>query len=99
MSTQDLSKMGAARVFIETLDGINCVLKKDASKVEVDFYRTVASHLVGINSPSLLKIEGSNLYIERIPNTISLNELRTRSDLYAQLASLHCSEYIPDCSS
>ena len=34
MSTQDLSKMGSARVSIKTLGGVNCVLKQGASEVE-----------------------------------------------------------------
>ncbi|HHY0417530.1 TPA: phosphotransferase family protein [Vibrio parahaemolyticus] len=96
MSTQDLSKMGSARVSIETLGGVDCVLKHGASKVEVDFYRSAAPNLLGINLPALLKIEDCNLYIERIPNAISLSELRTRSDLYSQLANLHRSNYLPD---
>ncbi|NAZ48249.1 choline kinase [Vibrio toranzoniae] len=95
MTTQDLSKMGSARVSVEMLDGIDCVLKQGASKVELGFYRTVAPNLVGVNSPALLKVEGRNLYIERIPNTISLNELRNSSDLYSQLASLHLSKFTP----
>ncbi|MEJ3630482.1 choline kinase [Vibrio vulnificus] len=95
MSTQNLSRMGSARVSVETLDGIDCVLKQGASEVEMGFYRTVAPNLVGVNSPALLKAEGCNLYIERIPFTISLNELRARSELYTQLASIHLSEFTP----
>ncbi|CAE6901535.1 thiamine kinase activity [Vibrio sp. B1ASS3] len=95
MTTQDLSKMGSARVSVEILDGVECVLKQGASKIELCFYQEVAPKLVGVNSPALLKIEGSNLYIERIANTISLDELRNRSDLYFQLASIHLSKYRP----
>lgn len=84
--------MGSARVSLETLDGVDCVLKQGASEVEINFYQSVAPHLLGVNSPVLLKVDGSNLYIEQIPNTISLNELRGKSELYAQLASLHRSE-------
>ncbi|EIZ0312423.1 phosphotransferase family protein [Vibrio parahaemolyticus] len=95
MSTQDLSKMGAARVSIETLGGVNCVHKEGASEVEMHFYQSAAPNLVGINTPALLKIDGNHLYIEHIPNRISLRDLRTKSDLFSQLAALHCSEYTP----
>ena len=95
MTTQDLSKMGSARVSVEILDGVECVLKQGASKVELGFYQAAAPNLVGVNTPTLLKAEGRNLYIERIPNTISLNELRNRPDLYSQLASIHLSKYTP----
>ncbi|EPY1013277.1 choline kinase [Vibrio vulnificus] len=95
MSTQDLSKMGSARVSIETLGGANCVLKQGASEVEIHFYQLAASKLKGINTPRLLKIDRNNLYIEHIPNRISLKELRSNSDLFSQLAALHCSEYTP----
>ncbi len=95
MSTQNLAKMGHARVSIESLNGVDCVLKQGASAVEIHFYQTAASHLTGVNAPALLQIDGSNLYIEHIPNSLSLQELRTRSELYAQLASLHLCKYIP----
>lgn len=96
MTTEDLSRMGSAKVSIETLNGVDCILKQNASQIEVDFYRTVAPNLVGMNTPELLKLDGCNLYIERIPNTVTLNELRSRVDLYAQLANLHRSKYIPE---
>ncbi|TFH89220.1 phosphotransferase family protein [Vibrio ouci] len=95
MSTQDLSKMGAARVSIETVGGINCVRKEGASEVEMHFYQSAAPNLVGVNTPELLKVDGSHLYIEYIPNRISLMDLRAKSDLFSQLAALHCSEYTP----
>jgi len=62
----------------------------------VDFYRTVAPNLVGVNTPILLKVDGRDLYIERIHNAVTLNELRSRVDLYSQLANLHRSEYLPE---
>ncbi|MEZ9064892.1 MULTISPECIES: phosphotransferase family protein [unclassified Vibrio] len=95
MSTQDLSKMGSARVSIKTLGGVNCVLKQGASEVEIHFYQSAAPKLKGINTPRLLKIDRNHLYIEHIPNSISLKDLRTKSDLFSQLAALHCSEYTP----
>ncbi|KAB2114765.1 phosphotransferase family protein [Vibrio alginolyticus] len=96
MSTLELSKMGSARVSIKTLCGVNCVLKQGASEVEIHFYQSAAPKLNGINTPRLLKIDRNHLYIEHIPNRISLKELRTKSDLFSQLAALHCSEYTPD---
>jgi thiamine kinase-like enzyme len=95
MLVKDLSKMGNARVSVEVLDGINCVLKQGASDVEIHFYQITAQHLKGVNSPALVKLDGLNLFIEHIPNRISLQELRAQPDLFAQLASLHRSEYIP----
>ncbi|NIY92113.1 phosphotransferase family protein [Vibrio diazotrophicus] len=95
MLAKDLSKMGNARVSVEVLDGINCVLKQDASEVEIHFYQTAAQNLKGVNSPALVKLDGNNLFIEHIPNRISLQELRAQPDLFVQLASLHRSEYFP----
>ncbi|USD42844.1 choline kinase [Vibrio sp. SCSIO 43135] len=95
MGTQDLSKMGAARVSIESIDGVDCVLKQGASPVEVGFYQYAAPNLVGVNSPELLKADGNCLYIEYIPHQIPLSELRMERALYAQLASLHRSDYVP----
>ncbi|WP_070971225.1 phosphotransferase family protein [Vibrio sonorensis] len=95
MSRQDLSKMGSARVSVETLGGVNCVLKQGASEVEINFYQSAAPNLMGINTPKLLKIDKDHLYIEHIPNSLSLMELRTEPDLFSQLAALHCSQYIP----
>ncbi|WP_443088502.1 hypothetical protein [Vibrio sp. MarTm2] len=49
MSNQDLSRMGAARVSIEMIDGVECIRKRGASEVEINLYQTAAPHLTGVN--------------------------------------------------
>ncbi|EKO3566891.1 phosphotransferase [Vibrio metschnikovii] len=95
MSTQDLSKMGAARVTIEEFGNSFCVRKQNASDVEVNFYQHAASKLNGVNIPKLYKVQEKDLFIEFIPNRITLKELRKNSSVFEQLASIHCSKYKP----
>ncbi|PKF76263.1 choline kinase [Vibrio sp. vnigr-6D03] len=95
MSTHDLSKMGVARVSVEELEGVNCVLKKGASEVEINFYLSVAPNLVSVNTPALLKLDGSDLFIEYIPNPITLKELQLNTKTFEQLASIHSSQHVP----
>lgn len=98
MSTEELSKMGAARVLIADYDGVECIHKQDASEVERHFYQYVAPHLEGVNTPTLFKIEDKDLYIERIPNRISLEQLLLNDSTFEQLASIHRSDYQPGFS-
>lgn len=95
MSKQDISQMGSARVSIEVLEGVDCVLKQGASDVEINFYQSAAPNLAGVNIPNLVKLDGRNLFIERIPNSISLNKLQSNPKVCEQLASLHRSQYVP----
>ncbi|MEH0759748.1 choline kinase [Vibrio sp. 16] len=96
MSNQDLSRMGAARVSIEMIDGVECIRKRGASEVEINLYQTAAPHLTGVNIPTLVKLDEKDLYIERVPNPISLTALRSKpKELFSQLASLHHSNYSP----
>lgn len=95
MSTQDLSKMGAARVTMEAFDGSLCIRKQDASDVEVNFYQYAAPMLEGVNVPKLYKVQKNDLFIELIPNRVTLTELRANSSVFEQLSSIHCSKYNP----
>ncbi|MGF1752157.1 aminoglycoside phosphotransferase family protein [Vibrio makurazakiensis] len=95
MTTQDLSKMGEARVSVELLDGLKCILKQGASDVEVNFYQLAASKLAGVNTPALLRAEGNSLNIEYIPNRISLVELQSNPQTFEQLSLIHSSRYVP----
>lgn len=98
MSTKDLSEMGTARVFIEALNGIPCIHKQGASDVEINFYRLAASKLNGVNTPKILELEGNDLFIEYIPNRVSLEELQSNTQTFEQLFKIHDSQYVPTFS-
>lgn len=93
--TQDLAKMGAARVSMETFDGDFCILKQNASEVEIQFYEHAAQILEGVNTPQLLKRCKRDLYIEYIPNTPTLSQLQIHNSTFEQLSFLHQSTYRP----
>ncbi|EGR1329813.1 phosphotransferase family protein [Vibrio cholerae] len=95
MSTKDLSKMGSARVSIEEFGSSLCIHKQNASDVEVNFYQHAASKLRDVNVPKLYKVQDKDLFIELIPNRMTLKELQTNSSVFEQLASIHCSKYKP----
>ncbi|MEZ9423144.1 phosphotransferase family protein [Vibrio lentus] len=95
MSTNDLSKMGSARVTLEELDGELCIRKQGAGGVEISFYQHAAQHLSGVHSPKLLAVKGDDLYIEYIPHSLKLTELQITSDVYQQLSRIHQSQYVP----
>ncbi|ENO7844071.1 choline kinase, partial [Vibrio cholerae] len=95
MSTKDLSKMGSARVSIEEFGSSLCIHKQNASDVEVNFYQHAASKLKGVNVPQLYKVQDKDLFIELIPNRVTLKELQTNSSVFEQLAIIHCSKYKP----
>ncbi|NOI90041.1 choline kinase [Vibrio splendidus] len=95
MSNQDLSQMGAARVSLTERNGFPCIHKQGAGEVEVAFYQHAAQHVDGVNTPQLLAVDGCDLFLEYIPNSVCLAELQTTSDVFQQLASIHCSQYRP----
>ncbi|MGH1613152.1 phosphotransferase family protein [Vibrio parahaemolyticus] len=96
MSSKNMQKMGTAKVSLIQLDGVNCVLKQGASDVEVNFYKYAAEFLQGVNSPRLLKVDGCDLFIEHIPNSISLSKLKANPNTYELLARLHTAKYLPN---
>ena len=96
MATQELSKMGAAQVSIADFDGRSCILKQDCSAVELGFYQHASPQLAGVNTPRLLGVRGNDLYIERIPNSVALEELLANPSTFEQLAYIHNAEYRPD---
>ncbi|MFM4722965.1 phosphotransferase family protein [Aeromonas veronii] len=98
MTQQELAKMGGASVNIQLLDGKPCIRKSCASPVERHFYQRAALHLSGLNTPSLLKVEGETLFLEQIPHPVTLTQLHHNEQTFAQLASLHNANYQPDFS-
>lgn len=95
MKFQDLSKMGSALVSLEEYEGVQYIKKQNVSPVEIGFYQFAAKQLVGVNTPKLLKIDGNNLFIEYIPNKITLDELNNNIGTLEQLAHIHQSHYRP----
>lgn len=98
MNTKNLSKMGTAKVFITTFQDNLCIQKEEASPVEISFYTLAASQLEGVNTPRLMAVQGSNLFIEYIPNSINLKELLDNRNTLEQLANIHRSNYQPTFS-
>lgn len=92
----ELAKMGGASVNIHVLDGTPCIRKSRASPVECNFYRQATSHLHGVNTPALLKVEGETLFLEQIPHPVTLAQLHHNEQTFIQLASLHNTKYQPD---
>ncbi|MCF3096132.1 choline kinase [Aeromonas australiensis] len=88
--------MGGASVNIQLLDGKPCIRKSGASPVERHFYQRAALHLSGLNTPTLLKVEGEPLFLEQIPHPVTLTQLHHNEQTFAQLASLHNANYQPD---
>ncbi|MCL9783454.1 phosphotransferase [Vibrio sp. S4M6] len=95
MPLQDLSKMGASRVLLQEYEGNLCINKQKASAVEIGFYQFSAPKLTGVNTPKLIRLNGNNLYIEYIPNKITLDKLNKCDDTFRQLAYLHQSKCTP----
>lgn len=96
MTQHELAKMGSASVNIQMLDGTPCIRKSGASPVERHFYQRAAPHLRGVNIPALLRVEGEALFLEQIPNPVTLTQLHHSEQTFVQLASLHNSRYQPD---
>ncbi len=88
--------MGSASVNIQLLDGKPCIRKSGASAVERHFYQYAASHLSGLNTPALLKVEEETLFLEQIPHPVTLTQLNHNEQTFVQLASLHNTNYQPD---
>ena len=95
MSNQDLSQMGAAQVSLNERNASPCIHKQRADEVEVAFYQHAAQHLDGVNTPQLLAVDGCELYLEYIPNSVCLAELQMTSDVFQQLSCIHQSQYVP----
>ncbi|MGI0118244.1 phosphotransferase family protein [Zooshikella sp. RANM57] len=92
--------MGSAEVYITEYLGVLCVHKVNVSPVEMSFYKQVAPQLEmqGINIPRLIDTNGNDLFLEYIPNQLSLSELNKAPETYKQLVLIHnCSlPFIPD---
>lgn len=94
--SNELTKMGAAKVSVYECNGSTCIHKQDASEVELNFYQYAAQNLSGVNTPELLGVRGRDLYIEHVPNRVSLSELLASESTFEQLASIHHSPYRPN---
>ncbi len=95
MKSQDLSKMGNAQVILCEGGGRPCINKRNASPVEVGFYKYAAPELKNVQTPQLIKVDGDNLFIELVPNKVTLEELQQSSGTFEQLSHIHQSPYIP----
>ncbi|MFW7523153.1 phosphotransferase [Vibrio ostreicida] len=95
MMTANLAQMGPAQVTVVDINGKSCIRKQGASPVELNFYQFSAPQLDGVNTPRLLDVKGDDLYIEYIPNTITLDELLAQNLTFEQLARIHQSDFQP----
>lgn len=90
---EDLAKMGAARVRLASLHGVDCIIKQPVSAVEFQFYHQVAPEFraAGIAVPELLSRDAATqtLCLEYIPQSISQHELAERDDILAMIARIH----------
>lgn len=83
--------MGIAGVFKTQLRGQPCICKQGATKVEIDFYESMAPRLrqEGIHIPHLLCREGSDLYLEFIPHRVPPEEIHRLPDTFNTLVRIH----------
>lgn len=98
--SKELTQMGAAKVFLTEYSGVQCIEKRCASLVEINFYQNVAPLLKssGVNTPQLIGVRDNSLLIEYIPNRVTLTELNSSSDTFVQLANIHrASPLISEC--
>lgn len=96
MSEQELSKMGQATVTMTEVSGEPCISKRNASAIEIGFYRYAAPALLGVHTPKVVSIAGDELCIEFIPNSMSLQQLQSDTRTFEQLAAIHGSNYQPN---
>ncbi|PSW14730.1 choline kinase [Photobacterium sanctipauli] len=91
MVKEELSQMGSASVYLTEYQGVECIRKLGASPIELSFYQHSAPLLrqAGVNIPDLIHADGTDLYIEFIPNPIALNELNQTDDVYRQISIIH----------
>ncbi|MGF1703400.1 choline kinase [Photobacterium makurazakiensis] len=89
--SKELTQMGAAKVFLTEYSGRQCIEKRCASSIEINFYQNVAPLLkeYGVHIPQLIGVSDNNLFIEYIPNRVTLTELHSGSDTFVQLSNLH----------
>ncbi|MCG7584862.1 choline kinase [Photobacterium sp. OFAV2-7] len=89
--SKELTQMGAAKVFLTEYSGVQCIEKRHASIIEINFYQNVAPLLkdFGVRTPQLIGVRDNDLMIEYIPNPVTLTELNSNPDTFAQLSSLH----------
>ncbi|AYV22854.1 phosphotransferase family protein [Vibrio mediterranei] len=95
MKSQDLSKMGNAQVILCEGGGRPYINKRNASPVEVGFYQYAAPELKNVQTPQLINVDGDDLFIELVPNKVTLEELQQSSGTFEQLSHIHQSSYIP----
>ena len=93
MGKKNLSEMGVASVFLTEHMGVQCIKKQNTSLVELNFYQNIAPLLRtnGVNIPELIEIDfvKQNLFIEYIPNIVTLDELNANSETFSQLSKVH----------
>lgn len=83
--------MGSASVALVTHKGRTCIRKRNVSAIERNFYKVVAPMLVarGAGVPKLIDLTEQSLFIEYIPNKVSLAELSSSSDTFVTLRAIH----------
>lgn len=92
---EDLANMGSASVSLSQFEENICIYKQSASEVELGFYLYAAPMLAAVNTPKLLAVRDNSLYLEHIPNRITLGKLITDKRTFKQLAHIHTSHYQP----
>ncbi|GAM74892.1 protein kinase-like protein [Vibrio ishigakensis] len=88
---RELAQMGSASVALVTHKEYICIRKSNASLVERNFYQVVAPMLVarGVGIPELVDLTEQSLFLEYIPNKVSLAELSSSRDAFAALSAIH----------
>ncbi len=92
---EDLANMGSASVSLSQFEEQLCIHKQNVSEVELGFYLYAARQLLTVNTPKLLAVRDSSLFLERIPNRITLDSLVADQRSFQQLAAIHTSDYQP----
>ncbi|EGA67938.1 LPS biosynthesis choline kinase [Vibrio sinaloensis DSM 21326] len=92
MSNKNLAQMGSAKVHLGEFAGQQCIVKHEASDVEIAFYTHANVLLDGVNTPQLLHQENRTLFLEYIPTSIDLAELVNQEETFRQLASIHSAD-------
>ncbi|TNV17911.1 aminoglycoside phosphotransferase [Buttiauxella sp. B2] len=91
--SDNLAKMGAARVCRTSYHGIECIEKSQASNVEFQFYLQVAPAFrrAGIGVPELLASDTTTqtLTLEYIPYPIGQDALLQNPDVLSTIACIH----------
>ena len=88
---KELTRMGTARVYLEQGEPNPVIHKEHATKVELEFYRTVAPYFreLGIHIPELIAINEDSLWLEYIPHKVTFRQLGEKTACYRLLAEIH----------